>query len=249
MQRIEFPMFIVRESIYSPGLRLPRHSHDYSNVTVIVSGEIEEAGDGGEYRGRSFSVVLKPAGSEHENRVSGAGVRTLTVEIRENSAIAEEIRQRRWSWFEEPVIVRAAVALHRSVKSAIDVEARALDLLAIVLSKPDVASPQPRWVREAKVMLDQRFDEPLRFDAIAHELGLHPVYLSRAFHRHVGVSMHEYLRALRLRHARHLLSASKRTVAGIAAESGFTDSSHLCRTFSGFLGVSPKVYRRLCREV
>ncbi|MFP5247279.1 MAG: helix-turn-helix domain-containing protein, partial [Thermoanaerobaculia bacterium] len=72
---------------------------------------------------------------------------------------------------------------------------------------------------------------------------------SRAFHRHVGTPLHDYLRALRLGHARHLLATSKRSVTAIAVAAGFYDSSHFSRTFSAALGITPKFYRGLCSEV
>ncbi len=251
IRRIDFPQFILRECAYSPRLRLPRHAHDYSNVTVVIRGQIEEASGDHEYRGSSCSVVLKPAGCEHQNRVGGMGVRTLSIELARASAMEQEIGGRRWSWFEEAEIVRSAVALYRTTKgsNASDIEARAFDLLAAVLSAPAGRSSPPRWLSEITRVLEERFDEPLRFEEIAGDVGLHPVYLSRAFRLHMGISMSDYRRMRRLRQARDLLSTSHRNLAAIAAECGFTDSSHLCRTFSEVLDMTPNVYRRLCRQV
>ena len=97
-------------------------------------------------------------------------------------------------------------------------------------------------MREA---LDTNFDGTIRFEGLARDLHLHPVYLARAFRRMQGMSMTEYVRALRLRHARHALASSRRSVAAIAGESGFSDASHLCRTFSHAFGVTPRAYRLL----
>jgi len=116
-----------------------------------------------------------------------------------------------------------------------------------VLSTPSPGVGSPVWLCDVKRILEERFDEHPRFEEIAEDVGLHPVYLSRAFHRYAGISMSAYVRTLQLRQARHLLSTSKRTVAAIASESGFTDSSHLCHAFSHLLGVTPKTYRRLCQ--
>ena len=55
-------------------------------------------------------------------------------------------------------------------------------------------------------------------------------------------------RELRLRHARHLLAASSRAITAIAADAGFADSSHLCRTFSELLDITPGAYRGLVRS-
>ena len=242
IRRVELPQFVVRESVYPPGLRLPRHAHDYSNVTVVVAGDIEESSDDGEHRGGAFSVVVKPAGIDHENRVGVRGARTVSIQLRDDIPLPS------WRWFEQPEIVRAGVALVRAA-SAPQLEACALELLAEVSAARGGPAASPGWLSEVLRILDTQFDEPLRFDAIAREVGLHPVYLSRAFQRHTGRTMQQYVRALRLRHARHLLATSGTTITRIAADSGFADSSHLCRTFSDLLGVAPKVFRRLCAEV
>jgi AraC family transcriptional regulator len=239
--RAEFPQFIVRDGVYRSGLRMVRHAHDYSNVSVVVAGEIEEACGGGEYRGHPFSVVFKPAGSEHENRVGSAGARVLTIELR------QAISDRPWAWFDEPEIVRAAIALVRA-RSAPELETRGFELLAEVFAQRDTTAV-PAWMNEVTRILDSRFDQPLRFEAIARQVGIHPVYLSRAFQRYTGRSMQQYVRALRLRRARQLLAARGSTITDVAADCGFADSSHLCRTFSDLLDVTPKVYRRLCGEV
>ncbi|HET7437554.1 MAG TPA: helix-turn-helix transcriptional regulator [Thermoanaerobaculia bacterium] len=249
--------FAIRERVYAPGMRMPRHAHDFSNVTVVLSGEIEEIAEEGRYRGRSCSVVLKPAGCEHENRVSGIGARTLTIELT-GGRVADEIAARRWAWFDAPEVVRAAVALRRA--SAEESEGCAWALLAAL---PHVISSvardlgggaackatAPSWIAAAIEVIEQRFDEPLRLESLAHDFGFHPVYFSRAFHRHTGTPLHDYVRTVRLRHARHLLATSKRSVTAIAVASGFYDSSHFSRTFSNALGVTPKKYRSLCGEV
>jgi len=246
IRRVEFAAFTLRECLYSPGVRLLRHVHDYSNVTVVLGGEIEEAAQGGTYRGRSGSVVLKPAGVEHENRVGGLGARTLTIEMKDG-AISDTMARRRWSWFDEPEIVRAAMALRRADGAGL--ENCAFDLLATVIAAPGKECSEPEWLPAAKSMLEERFGDALRFDAIARELGLHPVYLSRAFRRHTRMTMRDYVRALRLREARHLLAASQRSLTTIAGDCGFTDGSHLSRTFSTQLGLTPTIYRHLFGQV
>jgi AraC family transcriptional regulator len=249
LRRCELRDFVVREVVYAPGVRMARHTHEFSNVTVVVGGQIDELGPAGHHRGRAGSVVLKPAGCEHENGVSGHGARTLTIELR-HGAIASEVARRAWSWFEQASVVKAAVALCRANDR--EVEAAALNLVATVLATPHcgTAEPQvrasaPPWLPRIIDALQQRFDEPLRLESLARDLGLHPVYVSRAFRQHVGVTMHDYLRGLRLRHARHLLSSSRRSVTAIAAEAGFSDPSHLSRTFAELLGVTPRSFRDL----
>jgi AraC family transcriptional regulator len=236
-------MFVLRSSDYAPGLRLARHAHDYSNITIVLAGKIEETTERGAYCAHAGSVVSKGAGCEHENRVGGFGARTLTIQFGDDSPV----RPHTWSWFDSPQVVRRAVAVQRA-SGGDALESALFALVEEVTSATSPAFP-PGWVAEMVRALDEGFDQSIRFDHLARDFGLHPVYVARAFRRHVGMSMSEYVRALRIRHARHALSASRRTVAAIAAECGFADASHLCRTFTDALGTTPSAYRRLTRMV
>lgn len=243
--RAEFETFIVREIGYAAGRRMPRHAHDYSNVTAVISGDMEETTDAGEHRGRSCSVLLKPRGTMHANYwLAPRGTRCISVELK------GRVELPRWQWIEEPETARAALALAVAVRGTsrelIEKEAMALVGTAVSAAAKR-AGETPGWVGEVKRTIEQRFDEPLRFERIAREIGLHPVYLSRAFRRYTGMAMGDYVRSLRLRHARHLLSATERPLAVIAADAGFTDASHLCRVFAGAHGVTPRAFRTVTR--
>ncbi|HYI10670.1 MAG TPA: helix-turn-helix domain-containing protein [Thermoanaerobaculia bacterium] len=252
VSRAVFPEFVVRELVYPAGRRMEWHAHDYSNITVVVSGDMEETTESGEHRGRSCSVLLKPAGTMHANHILGRqGTRTVSVEMRRSSALGAELQSLSWQWLEDPESARAAVAFYRAFRGGVraEIESSSIALVATATSVARRATgAAPPWLAEVRAILDARFDEPVRFEALAADLGLHPVYLSRAFRRHTGVAMGEYVRSLRLRHARHLLSATSRSLAAISAEAGFTDASHLCRMFAGTHEVTPTAYRKLCES-
>jgi AraC family transcriptional regulator len=241
LHRAAFAQFVVRQNGYPAGGRMGRHAHDYSNVTAVISGEMEERTESAEHRGRACSVLVKPAGTPHENHWLGRrGTRTVSVEMKDTPLDA-------WRWLEDAETARAAIALADALRgsSRDAVEAHAMALVALATNRRGASQPAPAWLDEVKRTLEARFDEPLRFEELAANVGLHPVYLSRAFRRHTGRSMSEYVRTLRLRHARHLLSATSRPLASISAESGFADASHLCRVFVDAHGVTAKTFRRI----
>jgi AraC-like DNA-binding protein len=243
---VHFDGFVVKRSTYAPGVRQTRHAHEHSNVTVVTGGQIEEGTEHGEYCARPFSVVVKAAGCEHDDRIGGRGAQTLTIQFARASSFGNLVGDASWRWFEQPDIVRRALVLHRAFSSsaASETQRAAVDLVESIVASSQPAPAVPSWLRELRALLDARFDETLRFEQLARDHGVHPVYASRAFQRYVGVSMTDYVRGLRIRSARHSLSASCRSIAAIAAESGFVDASHLCRTFSSLLGTTPRAYRR-----
>ena len=232
---------------YSAGLRQLRHSHPHTNLTIVTGGQLEEASEKGQHCGRASSVVLKSAGCEHETRISGFGARTLTIQFAPDSVLGRCVPPDTWVWSESAEIVRGALALQCAFRrgAASEWEPLASDLVASMTRIAQRASSIPPWLATIRAHLDEHFQCAIRFDALARDAGLHPVYVSRAFHQYVGVSMTEYVRSLRVRHARHLLAASRRSIAAIAADAGFADPSHLSRTFAHLLHVTPREYRRL----
>lgn len=245
---VEFRDFSVAQTHYPPGQRLNRHAHDYSNVSIVTCGQIEEAAEGGTYCARSSSVVLKAAGAEHEDRVGGFGATTLTIRFERDSPFGRRLGDNAWAWFDEPSIIRCALDLQRAFSrtDAADIERCAAALIESVVDAQSPAPSVPEWVTAMRKILEERSDERgMRFDALARDFGLHPVYASRAFRRYIGVSMRDFVCAQRLRSVRHSLSGTRRSIAAIAEQSGFADSSHLARTFTRRLGVSPRSYRRM----
>jgi AraC family transcriptional regulator len=82
-------------------------------------------------------------------------------------------------------------------------------------------------------------------DEVARIAGLSPFHFSRLFHALVGLAPHQYLLRCRLRNAQRLLLADEgRSVADIAAESGFADQAHLAQQFRRAFGSSPQGFRR-----
>ena len=82
--------------------------------------------------------------------------------------------------------------------------------------------------------------------AAAHGISLR--YLHLLFSRH-DLQVASWIRQRRLERCREALGTDPEPVniTNIALKWGFNDSSHFSRLFSKAFGVSPKVYRRLCR--
>jgi transcriptional regulator GlxA family with amidase domain len=89
-------------------------------------------------------------------------------------------------------------------------------------------------------------DEPeaqITLGELAEIEGVSRFQLLRAFVRQTGVTPHAYQMQLRVRLARRLLAAG-RLPAAVAAETGFSDQSHLNRVFRRQVGTSPGRYRQ-----
>ena len=76
------------------------------------------------------------------------------------------------------------------------------------------------------------------------DLGISRRALERHFQADLGLSPHAAGLRVRLGQAGHLLRSSDRTVAAVAAQTGFADASHLVRAFRTEYGQTPSEWRQ-----
>jgi AraC-like DNA-binding protein len=94
-------------------------------------------------------------------------------------------------------------------------------------------------------LLSEHFAEPVRIDALARQVHLHPNYAMQVFRESFGVSIVEYLTQQRVAHAQQLLASSNLSVLTIALRSGFGSSSQFYEAFKRICGMTPLAYRRM----
>ncbi len=82
---------------------------------------------------------------------------------------------------------------------------------------------------------------------LAASAHLSPAHFCRLFRSVVGCTFSEYQRRVRIDLAAELLTGSDRTVADIAAATGFASQSHFNRAFKQLKGAAPAVYARRMR--
>ncbi|MFJ8581768.1 helix-turn-helix transcriptional regulator [Micromonospora sp. NPDC093277] len=83
---------------------------------------------------------------------------------------------------------------------------------------------------------------------LAAMLGVSPYRLSRAFTRELGVSLTRYRNRVRLGRALDRLEGGESSLGVLAADLGFADQAHLCRTVREHLGHTPTALRRLLAQ-
>lgn len=98
-------------------------------------------------------------------------------------------------------------------------------------------------VRKVTADLERNFGEQIRLSDIQDASGYSVFQIIRKFRRSLGTTPHAYLLRLRIDHAASLL-ADGDTIAGAAAEAGFSDQSHMTRHFKRALGMTPREYVR-----
>ena len=99
-------------------------------------------------------------------------------------------------------------------------------------------------VMRALLLMQQNIDAPLSVQDVAQSIGHSKRQIERHFRAALNTSPQAAFMEIRLTFARHLLSTTDKSVAQIAVDCGFCDSSHLSRLFRQHEGCTPMAYRR-----
>lgn len=249
--------FVFTETRHPPDLTLPRHANDRATVIAVLRGDYLETLGGRSEWHPPGSLILRPPGEVHSNSIGHRGAHCLLVEL--TAGRLDALRDHRML-FDRPHSIRpglvtaAALRATRELSQLDDaspllLESVALELIAHTLRHDPRTSrrTRPAWLPRVRDLLDTD-DTTVTLAAIARRVGLHPVYLARAFRTHFGCSVGEYARRRRVARACGRLAVSDMTLSEIALASGFHDQSHFSRVFRRYTAMSPGAYRRALHE-
>lgn len=95
-------------------------------------------------------------------------------------------------------------------------------------------------IRQALVFIDEHYMEHLTLEQVAGSVYLSKNYFSTLFHRVVKERFQDYLIARRLSAARQLLMNTNRSVAEIALDCGFQNTSNFYKQYAKYYGERPR---------
>jgi AraC family transcriptional regulator len=233
---------------YSAGRTLPLHSHRSAYLCLTRAGVYDEHYSFRTRVCQPGTLTFHPAGEEHYQQVGAEPVLLMNVEV-DSRWTDRAMFKEPWSVTDGP-LVSLANDLYEEFQRPDDLTPLAIEALLLemaVLQGRSERNLRPKWLSRATDIMHESFNSPLKMQELAKEIGVHPAHFSRAFRCHFGCSPVEYLRRLRVEEARRLLLATSNPGAMIAIQCGFSDQSHLNRSFLRQMGVTPAAYRRLLR--
>jgi len=252
----EVGRFRLLESTYPPGYRTPIHSHERPLFCFVVNGSYSETYGTHTRVCEPATVLFHPEGEIHAERFHERGGRSFVIEL--DAQWLSAIRQARVAG-DGPTEFRggmAALLARRLYKefsdfddvSPVIIEGLMLEMIGETkrqaLSTLYALPKMPRWLRQAKELVQDRFAERLTLAEIARDVGVHPTHLAETFRRTFSCTVGDYVRRLRVEYACREIATSDTPLVMIALAAGFSDQSHFTRTFKSYTGVAPSEYRQ-----
>ena len=132
-----------------------------------------------------------------------------------------------------------------------DLTAAVCRVITYVCSRLESASgsDEGNIVDRVLAHINQNYNKDISLKELAENVFfMNHTYLSHLIREKTGKNYSSYLRELRIRHARELLSDPNLSITDVASFSGYNDSSQFIQVFKKEVGVTPKKYQEMLRN-
>ena len=242
-----------------------RHSHEGYAIGIIESGVEAFAYRGSTHQAPAGTLIVIHPGEVHtgyaairegwQYRMIYPPIALIQQVVIELGLPASQVPFFPATLINNPVLVREFRAFHQASEQRtllLEREAKLLWLTArLIHCHGELRSPLPKLHRDRAIAhqlqayLRDRYTESITLDDLAQTVNLSPLKVLRLCRREWGLPPHRYLIQLRVQQAKRLIIAGI-PLAAIAADTGFSDQSHLTRHFKRLVGVTPGQYRAGC---
>ena len=130
-----------------------------------------------------------------------------------------------------------------------DIASAELKLILIRMAETVSENALPsRMIESLDAYIRENCGDEISNTEIGAIFGYHPFYVSRMLKDKKGITMRQYIISYRLKAAAKMLELTKKSIAEIAEETGFTDASYFTKTFRASFGMTPKEWRNKFKE-
>lgn len=241
----QFGELFLTESGFEPNAVLASHVHEAATICFVLQGAFEEHSDRGRTLAEPGLLIYRPGGHRHSDRFLNTKGRTLGLDL--SSSFSRLPLEPVTS--NAPQFGRISSHIYQEFRrndgcSGLAVEGWFLLLQAEMtrtLTTPE--RNMPGWLRQVEERLRDQYLSTVSVAELARFAGVHPVHLSREFHRFFGCTIGQFVRKLRVEHGRRRLSSAELSIGEVSVDAGFCDQSHFTRAFRELTGMTPGEYR------
>jgi len=239
----------ISQAMYAPRAQLPRHSHALPYLCLVAAGMFEERAGRRLEACVAGTVVWNPSGEEHEDRFGNFGARTWNLEFTDGWTDRLAQGERAWTVAQGGEAAWLVTRILRELAEPDTASALALEGLVCALigeisrATPATHQRRPAWLTRAHERLLAEYREPPSVGDLARDAGVHRSHFARAFRHHVGCTVAEFVRRLRIEWAAEQIRLSQYSLSNLALQAGFGDQAHFSRAFKRVTGVTPGEYR------
>ncbi|MBQ8380273.1 MAG: AraC family transcriptional regulator [Clostridia bacterium] len=253
----------LRTSVKKGKYEMRSHLHQFSELLLVLDGEITVSKDGKEETARAGDVVIVPPFALHGFYTPSYS--HIWLAVFSNDFISDFSQDTEYYYNTGRSVFTPSNEVLNLLKSRmIDTKEELItcdreQFRMIKAALYAVHEEYARTVPEFKVLkksgalstalkvisyMREHFREKVSLVGVAKELNYNPEYVSRCLGEIRGMNFRYLLNSIRADHAKLYLLHTERTVADIAVECGFSGERSFHRVFASMTGLTPGEFRR-----
>lgn len=268
IRTVSFDAELKIEAYHFQGImqKFPNHFHEYYVIGFIENGRRYLSCKNKEYTIESGDLLLFNPGDNHTcEQIDGKELdyRCINIQPEIISKAVFEITGRDYlPYFTAQVVFHSElVSLLKELHLMILQEEKdyrkeelfffLLEQLIEEYTEQEIPSPRSEQSTEAKAIcefLEKNYMKNITLDDLSNLTGLSKYYLLRSFTKQKGISPYSYLETIRIDKAKKLLEQGVLPI-DVALQTGFADQSHFSNFFKKFIGLTPKQYMNIFKDM
>ncbi len=238
--------FSLSKTLYQKGHICLPHNHKDVAISIVLNGIVHEEVETELKVGKSAVTIIKPAEIVHQNLFTEDCL-ILCLELKDisknklkSNTVLEE-----WTWMNGlnclPYFVQ--ILKSKTEKQIYENTSELFQYIKCFKSRTDILKI-PDWLRDVKACIDNDWANTINVTDIARKHKIHRVYLARVFQKYYGQNIKSYLKALRIHHSAATI-INGHSLSDAALGNGFSDQSHLQRSFKQQVSHTPLEFKKL----
>lgn len=228
------------------------HYHENPYFMYVLEGNIYDVNKKNKTACTSGSLLLHNWNEIHHNTKESDYARGFHVEFERKWYEQKKLDVNLWEgsqMIEDPSMHHLLGKIYFEFRCQDKYSEVSIDLVLLQLCETsqslerELFKKRPAWIEPLKQLLHSDDTQILSLQFLSNELGVHPVYLSRAIPKYFSTTLGNYIRQQKVKKAMAFLLDSQHSLTEIAYLCGFSDQSHFTRTFKSYMGMNPSTYR------
>jgi len=228
------------------------HYHENPYFMYVINGNVYDVNKKRKTVCSSGSLLLHNWNETHYNTKESDFARGFHIEFERKWYEQKKLDVDIWEgsqMIENPAMHHLLGKIYYEFKCPDKYSEVSIDLLLLQLCETsqsnelELFKKRPSWIEPLKEILHSESEVTMSLKMLSDELGVHPVYLSRAIPKYFSTTLGDYIRQQKVKTAMAYLLDSPYSLTEITYLCGFSDQSHFTRTFKSYLGITPSAYR------
>ncbi len=246
--------------------KFPNHFHDYYVIGFIEQGSRYLSCQSREYTIEPGDLLLfNPRDNHACEQIDGKALDYRCINIQPEimgKAVLEITGKEYLPYFTPQVVFHSELVsilkeLHQMIMKE-EKDFRKEEIFYFLLEQlmeeytnQEITTASLRQSTETKAVceyIEKNYMKSIALDDLCNLTGLSKFHLLRSFTKQKGISPYSYLETIRIDKAKKLLEQGLLPI-DVAMQTGFSDQSHFSNFFKRFIGLTPKQYMNIFKDI